>query len=165
MSPTATPPDAAATTDDPVLALLNQLIGGYWAGTAQHQTHAAVLASWGLQGLVDAMRQHIDDEPETITALTDRLLELDGQPRFALAAPRIGSTLREVLGNDLAAQQDTRPLLNAAAERAAAAHDATTRRLIERILQDEERHLDWLRTEVALLEQLGEPLYMASRLR
>jgi bacterioferritin len=86
-------------------------------------------------------------------------------PASRWGTPRIGKTLSEVLHNDLDAQANVRPQLNAAAERVEAAHDATTRNLIERILDDEEQHLDGLRTEVELYEKLGEPLYMANRLR
>lgn len=65
----------------------------------------------------------------------------------------------------MAAQRNVRPALNTIAESAATAHDATTRNLLEAILADEEQHLVWLETELALLEKLGEPLYTASRLR
>jgi bacterioferritin len=153
------------TSENPITALLNELIGAYWTAYAQHQTHVSMAESWGLQGLADGMRAHVADEPATIRSLVGRLLMLGGQPGFSLGAPRIGKTLGEVLRNDFDAQARVRPLLNEAAERVGAGHDATTRNLLERILDDEERHLDWLRTEVDLYEKLGEPLYVASRLR
>ena len=49
-----------------VIALLNGLLGVYWTSYAQHQTHVALVDSWGLSGLARSMRDHIDDEPETI---------------------------------------------------------------------------------------------------
>ena len=147
-----------------VVDLLNGLLGVYWTAAAQHQTHAALLESWGIVGLAQGMRAHIDDEPVTIAALTDRILVLGGQPAFTLTQPTIGSTLREVLENDMAIQRAARPGLNGAAEAAADAHDATTRNLLENVLADEERHLDWLETELALLERMGEPLYLSTRL-
>jgi bacterioferritin len=72
--------------------------------------------------------------------------------------------LNEILDNDMELQRHTRPKLNAAAEAAAAAHDATTRNLIEQVLADEDQHLSGLDTEIALYETLGESLYCASRL-
>jgi bacterioferritin len=149
---------------DPIHDLLNSLIGGYWTALAQHQAHIALLESWGLRGLAADMRTHIDDEPITLRQLTDRLLDLDGTPSFTIAAPTIGSTLREVLSNDYERQRTVRPALNAAAEQAAAAHDATTRRLIENILADEEAHLSWLQTELSILDRVGDALYTTSRL-
>ena len=148
----------------PVTNLLNELLGIYWTGAAQHQSHVALVQSWGLNGLATPMAARIADEPVTITSLLSRLIDLGGIPEFTMAQPHIGTTVREVLDNDMAGQQRARPGLNAAAESAAGAHDATTRILIEGILADEELHLSWLQTEIDLYDRLGEPLYVANRL-
>jgi bacterioferritin len=152
-------------TNNPVVTILNGLLGAVWRAGAQHQTHVALIEAKGLHGLADAMRIHTADEPVTIRALLDRLVDLGGIPAFTIDAPTIGRTVREILDNDMALQRHTRPKFNAAAEAAAAAHDATTRNLIEQILADEEQHLSWLETEIALYETLGESLYCASRLQ
>jgi len=150
---------------DPVIAILNRLLGATWSAYAQHQTHVALIEAWGLKGLASQMRARTADEPVTIHALLNRLGDLDGAPAFAIGAPTIGATVREVLDNDMALQRHTRPMLNAAAEAAAAAHDATSRNLIEQILADEEQHLSWLETEIDLCAKLGDALYIASRLQ
>lgn len=151
-------------TDNPMFTILNALLGGLWRASVQHQTHMAMLEARGLHGLADAMRVRIADEPIAIRALLNRLLDLGGNPAFTIEVLAIGATVREILDNDMALQRHTRPKFNAAAEAAVAAHDATTRNLIEKILADEEQHLSWLETEIALHEILGEPLYCASRL-
>jgi bacterioferritin len=153
-----------AVTDNPVFTILNGLLGSVWRACAQHQTHITLIEAQGLQGLADAMRIRTADEPVTIRALLDRLVDLGGIPAFTIEPPAIGVTVRGILDNDMTLQRHTRPKLNAAAEAAAAAHDATTRNLIEQILADEEQHLSWLETEIALYERLGESLYCASRL-
>ena len=150
---------------NPVLAILNGLLGATWRAYAQHQTHVALIEAWGLKGLAGQMRVRTADEPVTIHALLNRLGDLHGAPAFTIEAPTIGATVREVLDNDMALQRYTRPLLNAAAEAAAAAHDATSRKLIEQILADEEQHLSWLETEIELCAKLGDALYVASRLQ
>lgn len=144
--------------------ILNRLIGEFWLGNIQHQAHVAVLRALGATALAAQMQARIDDEPVTIARLTDRLLDLDGQADFDIGKPVIGRNLRDVLALDLAVQQQARPRLNAAAEAAAEAHDAVTRRLIEEILADEEAHLAWLKNEVSLLDRLGESAYLATRL-
>jgi bacterioferritin len=144
--------------------LLNSIIGTTWTAYAQHTAHAALIESWGLLGLAGALNAHIADEPETIRAALDRLVEIEGKPEFQIGKVQVGASLREALDNDLQRQIRAPGLLNEAAEAAAAAHDATTRRLIEDILAGEEEHLDWLRTEVELLDRLGESLYIANRL-
>ena len=148
----------------PVVEILNALLGGYWSASAQHQTHAALIEGWGLAGLAEAMRTRISDEPITIAALTNRILDLGGSPAFTLPPVNIGRDLRQVLDNDMDLQRNARTDLNRVVEQIAAAHDATTRALIERILADEEEHLAWLETELALLDRLGDALYVASRL-
>src|SRR2546423_188808 len=128
------PVETAARTSkvsNPVIAILNDLLGASWSAYAQHQTHIALIEAWGLKGLASQMRARTADEPVTIHALLNRLGDLDGAPAFTIEAPTIGATVREVLDNDMALQRHTRPMLNAAAEAAAAAHDATSRNLIE----------------------------------
>ncbi len=156
---------ATIVTDSPIVAILNGLLSGLWRACIQHQTHVAVIEALGLQGLADAMRVRTADEPTAIRGLLNRLVDLGGTPVFTIAAPAIGATVREILDNDMELQRHARPKLNAAAETAGAAHDATTRNLIEQILADEEKHLSWLKTEILLYETLGESLYCASRLQ
>jgi bacterioferritin len=115
--------------------------------------------------MLSPMRCEYGPPPVTIRALLNRLVDLDGTPAFTIEVPAIGVTVREIFDNDMGLQRHTRPTLNAAAEAAGAAHDATTRNLIEQILADEEQHLSWLETEIALYEKLGESLYCASRLQ
>jgi bacterioferritin len=158
--------DASATLvrDNPIFTTLNRLLSGLWRGNIQHQTHIAVIEAQGLQGLAVAMRLRTADEPIAIRALLNRLVDLGGTPAFTIEALAIGSSVREILDNDMGLQRHARPKFNAAAEVAAAAHDATTRNLIEKTLADEEQHFSWLETEIALYEKLGESLYCASRL-
>lgn len=157
--------DVSATiaADNPIFTILNGLLSGLWRACIQHQTHIAVIEARGLQGLADAMRVRTADEPLAIRALLDRLVGLGGIPAFTIGPLAIGTTVCEVLDNDMALQRHARAKFNAAAEAAAAAHDATTRSLIERILADEERHLSWLETEISLHEKLGESLYSVGR--
>lgn len=148
----------------PPIDVLNGLLGAYWSASAQHQTHAALIEGWGLAGLAEAMRARIADEPVTITALTNRILDLGGTPAFSFLPVKIGGDLRQVLENDMDLQRSARTDLNRIVDQIAAAHDATTRILIEGILADEEEHLAWLETELSLLDRLGDALYVASRL-
>ena len=105
-------------TDNPVITILNRLLGAVWRACAQHQSHIALIEAWGLHALADAMRIRTADEPVTIRALLNRLVDLDGTPAFTIEAPAIGVTVREILDNDMGLQRHTRPTLNAAAEAA-----------------------------------------------
>jgi bacterioferritin len=123
-----------------------------------------MIEGWGLAGLAETMRTRIADEPVTISALTNRILDLGGTPAISFPAVNIGGDLRQVLENDMDLQRSVRTDVNKLVEQIAAAHDATTRTLIEGILADEEEHLVWLETELGLLDRLGDALYVASRL-
>ncbi|WP_215782214.1 bacterioferritin [Paludibacterium sp. B53371] len=153
----------ASPTPSPVPALLNQLIGAFWGASVQHQTHLAQISALGLTSLSIQMQGHISDEPLTLKALTDRLLDIGGSPDFTVTQPRIGQTLREILQADLQIQEAGLPVLNQAIETLAKLGDATTRRLIEDVLAGEEAHLSWLRNEMSLLDRMGEALYLSVR--
>jgi bacterioferritin len=140
---------------------LNDLINQFWAGLIQHRSHVAILQSLGYLKLSAAMQERISDEPETIAALQKRLLDLNGGLDFQSVTPTLGSDARSILALDLKVQELGLPILNAAARLAGDQSDTTTRRMIEDILVDEEEHLNWLKDEVALLERLGDQLFLA----
>lgn len=147
-----------------IYQLLNEMLSVYWSATIQHQSHIAIIAAEGAEKLANTMREKTADEPENITNLQNRLLDLGGEIQLALPTPKIGKTSREALENDYELQKNARIGLNAWAEIAANEHDATTRNLIERMLEDEEEHLAWLEQELSLLDKLGEPLYLSKRM-
>lgn len=140
---------------------LNTLINQFWAGLIQHRSHVALLQAQGYAKLAAAMQQRIADEPDTIAALQKRLLDLDGTLAFAAVTPQIGESVRSILAHDLAVQEAGLPELAQAARLAADLADTVTRRMIEDILLDEEEHRNWLKDEIALLDRLGDQLYLA----
>lgn len=150
--------------EHPIHDLLNEMLSVYWRALIQHRSHVAVIAAQGAQKLADALEAKIADEPETIAKLQDRLLDLGGEIRIQVQQPDIGTTIREALEKDHSLQKNAREGLNAWAERAAAAHDATTRVLIEEVLRDEEEHMAWLDQEISLYHRLGEALYLSKRM-
>lgn len=147
-----------------IYQLLNEMLSVYWMATVQHQSHIAVIRAEGATKLAKEMEEKTADEPENIVNLQNRLLDLGGTLQINLSQPNIGKTLREALENDYELQKNARAGLNTWAELAAAEHDATTRNLIERMLEDEEEHLAWLEQELHLLDKLGEALYLAKRM-
>lgn len=147
-----------------VINKLNELLAVYQMANIQHQTHAALFRAWGYEKLADITVEHITDEPETITALQNRILDLGGDIRYTLPQPTFGTDIHSAFQADLALQMNARTKLNAIVEMFQAEHDATSRVLVENILKDEEEHLAWLDAEMSLLERLGDQLYLAARL-
>ena len=94
--------------------------------------------------------------------LTDRILFLEGLPNFQRLFPlRIGQTIREMFEADLAVEVDAMDRLRRGVEYMRSVSDITSENIFESILANEEGHVDYLETQLALLVQLGEPLYLA----
>ena len=98
-------------------------------------------------------------------ALAERILFLEGLPNFqALGKLRIGEGPRETLECDLATELEALPLLREAVAHADAVGDYVSRQLLSDILESEEEHLDWIETQLSVIERIGEPNYLLSKL-
>jgi bacterioferritin len=94
--------------------------------------------------------------------LTDRILLLDGLPNYQrLFSLRVGQTLREQFESDLAIEYDVVNRLKPGIIMCRDKEDSTTAVLLERIEADEEKHIDYLETQLELMDKLGEELYAA----
>jgi bacterioferritin len=94
--------------------------------------------------------------------LTDRILFLEGLPNYQrLGAIRIGQTVTEMFEADTRVEVEAITVLRKGIEHMRSVGDITSARLFEDILQDEEHHIDYLETQLGLIEQLGEALYLA----
>ena len=95
----------------------------------------------------------------------ERILFLDGLPNFqALGRLRIGENPLEVLRADLALELDAVPLLREAIAHCESVNDYVSRKLFADILESEEEHVDWIETQLSLIERIGEPNYLAQHL-
>jgi bacterioferritin len=94
--------------------------------------------------------------------LADRILFLEGLPNFQRLFPlRIGQTITEMLTADLAVEVEAVDRLRRGIAHMRSVADITSANIFEAILADEETHIDYLETQLGLVEQLGEPLYLA----
>ena len=97
--------------------------------------------------------------------LAERILFLDGLPNFqALGKIRIGENPREVLQCDLALELEALPVLKAAIVHCESVGDPVSRKLFTDILDSEEEHIDWLETQLALIERIGEQNYLITKI-
>ena len=98
-------------------------------------------------------------------ALAERILFLDGLPNFqALGKLRIGEDPRELLECDLALELEAVPLLREAIAHCETVGDYVSRKLFADILDSEEEHIDWLETQLSLIQRIGEANYLAQQL-
>ena len=102
------------------------------------------------------------DEMRHAETLADRILFLEGLPNFQRLFPlRIGQTVTEMFEADLAVEVEAVDRLRRGIEYMRSVADITSANIFEAILADEETHIDYLETQLGLVEQLGEPLYLA----
>ena len=102
------------------------------------------------------------DEMRHAELLTDRILFLDGLPNYQRLFPlRIGQTVTQMLQSDMAVETEAVSRLRRGIEHMRAVSDVTSANIFEAILADEEGHIDYLETQLGLVTQLGEPLYLA----
>lgn len=151
--------------DAKVIGFLNKALYNELTSINQYFLHAKMLKNWGLVALAAHEYHESIDEMKHADVLAERILFLEGLPNFqALGKLRIGETPVEILRCDLALEMEAVPLLREAIAYCESIADFGTRKLFVDILHSEEEHIDWLETQLALVEQLGEQNYLAQQL-
>ena len=151
--------------DAKVIEFLNKVLYNELTAINQYFLHAKMLKNWGLKELADHEYEESIDEMKHADKLSERILFLDGLPNFqALGKLRIGENPREVLNADLALELDALPLLRDAIKHCESVNDYVSRKLFADILESEEEHIDWIETQLALIERIGEQNYLAQQI-
>ncbi len=149
--------------DKKVIEFLNQQLTGELTAINQYFLHAKMQESRGWTKLAAHTRAESIDEMRHAETLTDRILLIDGLPNYQrLGTIRIGQTVQEMFESDMVVEVEAVTLLRSGIEHMRKVGDVTSARVFEAILEDEEEHIDYLETQLELLKQLGEPLYLAN---
>ena len=148
--------------DDEIIALLNEQLTSELTAINQYFLHAKMQQNWGLTKLAAHTRNESFDEMRHAELITDRILFLEGLPNYQrLFSLRIGQSVREQLQSDLAIELEVVERLRPGIAMCREKGDITTANLFEGILADEEHHIDYLETNLELIDRLGEQLYLA----
>ena len=151
--------------NDKVIAYLNEALKAELTAINQYFLHAEMMENWGYQRLADYTRKESIDEMKHAEALMERILFLDGMPQMSeLFQLRIGQNIKSQLENDLALEMEAVPRLNAAIKTSVEAGDNTSRELFEKILTDEEHHIDWLEAQLYMIKEVGLDNYLAQQI-
>ena len=148
--------------DAEVIELLNQVLTGELTAINQYFLHARMQHNWGYRGLAKHTYDESIEEMKHAERLTDRILFLEGAPNLQrLGGLAIGETVREQFQSDLAVEHTAVGHLRPGIAMCRTRGDITTANLLEGILANEEEHIDWLETQLSLIESLGEQLYLS----
>jgi bacterioferritin len=151
--------------DAQVIKFLNEALYNELTAINQYFLHSKMLKNWGLHELAKHEYEESIDEMKHADMLAERILFLDGLPNFqALGKLKIGENPREVLECDLALELEACPTLKAAISYCEQVGDYVSRRLFTDILKSEEEHIDWLETQLGLIERVGEQNYLQSKI-
>jgi bacterioferritin len=148
--------------DERVLEFLNEQLTAELTAINQYFLHAKMQENFGWTKLAKYTRSESIDEMRHAEVLTDRILFLDGLPNFQRLFPlRIGQTISQMFRSDMAVETEAIDRLRRGIEYMRSISDVTSANIFESILADEEHHVDYLETQLGLIELLGEPLYLA----
>ena len=146
--------------DAKVIEYLNKALRHELTAINQYWLHYRLLDNWGYKDLAKQWRKESIEEMEHADKLTERIIFLDGFPNMQVLDPlHIGQNVKEVLDCDLAAEMFARELYQEAATYSHSVKDYVTRDIFEKLMKDEEHHIDFLETQLSLVEQLGVQLY------
>ena len=151
--------------DAKVIEFLNKALYNELTAINQYFLHAKMLKNWGLPELAKHEYEESIDEMKHADKLSERILFLDGLPNFQMLGKlRIGENPRELLECDLALEMEGLPVLRDAIAYCETANDYVSRQLFADILESEEEHIDWIETQLSVIDRIGEPNYLLTKL-
>ncbi|ODR90879.1 bacterioferritin [Sinorhizobium alkalisoli] len=146
--------------DAKVIEQLNEALFLELGAVNQYWLHYRLLEDWGYTLLSKKEREESIEEMHHADKLIARIIFLEGHPNLQTVAPlRIGQNVKEVLEADLAGEYDARNAYKNSRDICHAAGDYISMRLFEELLSDEEGHIDFLESQLQLLDSIGEEKY------
>ena len=146
--------------NDKVIEFLNKSLRHELTAVNQYWLHYRLAEDWGYTKLAKKEREESIEEMQHADKLIERIIFLEGHPNLQTLDPlRIGQDIKEVLECDLAGEYSARDLYKEARAVCRDAEDYVSMQLFERLLQDEEGHIDFLETQLGLLEKIGVERY------
>ncbi|MDZ4728933.1 MAG: bacterioferritin [Xanthomonadales bacterium] len=152
--------------DKKVIEYLNGVLRNELTAINQYFLHSRMFKDWGLKGLADYEHHESIDEMKHADQLIARILFLEGLPNLQdLGRLMIGENTREILECDLKLEMQALPILREAMAYCESVKDYVSREVFDSILESEEEHVDWLETQLGLIEKVGLENYQQSQMK
>jgi bacterioferritin len=149
-----------------VIAALNEALKEELTAINQYFLHAEMCENWHYSKLGDFIKKQSIDEMKHAEALIERILFLDGSPNLTeLMKLTVGKNVREQIESDLKLEVDAVAMYNRAIKLARDEGDNASRELFERLLKDEEEHVDWLEAQMYQIGEIGYERYLSQQIR
>ena len=147
-----------------VIQHLNVVLANELTAINQYFLHAKMFKNWGLEKLAAHEHKESIDEMKHADRLMERILFLEGRPNLQLKKLLVGSSTKDVLSCDLKLELAGHPDLKEAIAYCEEIGDYVSRDLFASILESEEEHIDWLETQLAVIEKVGLQNYLQSNM-
>lgn len=149
--------------DSKVIDYLNKVLTNELTAINQYFLHARMFKNWGLKKLDEKEHHESIDEMKHADALIERILFLEGLPNLQdIGKLLIGQNTKEIFECDLKLERAGLPILREAIAHCEKVADYVSRELFEDILESEEEHIDWLETQLGLIDKIGIQNYQQS---
>ena len=151
--------------DPKVIAVLQQVLKAELTAINQYFLHSEMCENWGYSRLAGLTKAESIEEMGHAEVLIERILLLDGTPNMSdYFKINIGENVKQQLQNDLQVEYDAVKRLNEGIKLCMAAGDNATRELLNKILSDEEHHIDWLEGQLHAIDEMGLQNYLSQQL-
>jgi bacterioferritin len=152
--------------DPKVIEFLNQVLKAELTAINQYFLHAEMCENWGYERLAKLIRKESIEEMVHAEKLMERILYLDGTPNMSdYFKINIGQSVEQQFKNDLQLEYDAVKRLNDGIQLCVASNDGGSRELAEKILTDEEHHIDWLEAQLHAIGEMGYQNYLSQQLK